>query len=221
MKEENQQTEPLQEIKDIRRIMERSSRFISLSGLSGIAAGLCALAGSLAGRIILHRYEGPFDSAGLFSGDDFSCLVIQLAGLALAVFIAAFITAFYLTWRKAKKLGLPLWDYTSKRLFWNMLIPLVTGAGFILAMLRNNEWRFVGPSCLLFYGLALVNASKYTLTDIRYLGYCEIIVGLVNMWFIGYSLYFWAVGFGVLHIIYGAIMWWKYERVTSSSRDSG
>ena len=91
-------------------------------------------------------------------------------------------------------------------------MPLAAGAGFILAMLRYDEWRFVAPSCLIFYGLALVNASKYTLTDIRYLGYCEIILGLINMFFIGYGLYFWAIGFGVLHIVYGAIMWFKYER---------
>ena len=79
-------------------------------------------------------------------------------------------------------------------------------------MLRYNEWRFVAPLTLIFYGLALVNASKYTLTDIRYLGICEIILGLVNTQYVGYGLYFWAIGFGILHIIYGVIMWIKYER---------
>ena len=93
-----------------------------------------------------------------------------------------------------------------------MIVPLVAGGAFILAMLRYDEWRFVAPSSLIFYGLALVNASKYTLSDIRYLGYCEIILGLVSMFFIGSGLYFWAAGFGVLHIFYGTIMWYKYER---------
>jgi hypothetical protein len=93
-----------------------------------------------------------------------------------------------------------------------MIVPLVTGAAFIAGMLRYDIWIFVAPACLLFYGLALVNASKYTLSDIRYLGYCEIVLGLVNMFFIGYGLWFWAIGFGVLHIIYGIIMWSKYER---------
>ena len=207
-----QPDEPLQEIKDIRRIMERSSRFISLSGLSGIAAGLCALAGAVIGNNILENYYGNYNSSGFFSGDDFSRLKIKLGGLALAVFAAAFVSSFYLTWRKAKKDGLPVWDYTSKKLFWNMVIPLAAGAGFVLAMLWYDEWRFVAPACLVFYGLALVNASKYTLTDIRFLGYTEIGLGLINMFFIGYGLYFWTAGFGVMHIIYGAAMWWKYER---------
>lgn len=212
MNETSQQTDSLQDIKDIRRIMDRSSRFISLSGLSGIAAGVCALAGAVVANNILNNYYGSYNSQGFFSGDDFSRLKIRLAGLAAVVFAMAFASSFYLTWKKARKQELPVWDYTSRRLAWNMIVPLVTGAAFIAGMLRYDIWIFVAPACLLFYGLALVNASKYTLSDIRYLGYCEIVLGLVNMFFIGYGLWFWAIGFGVLHIIYGIIMWSKYER---------
>ena len=213
MNEQNQQADTLQDVRDIRKLMERSSRFISLSGLSGIAAGLVALAGAWVARsIIFKEYYSGYNTRKYFSADDFATLKTQLLGLAAGVFGLAFLLAFYFTWRKSNKLGRPLWDHTSRRLFWNMLIPLVAGGLFILAMLQHNDWRFVAPCCLIFYGLALVNSSKYTLTDIRYLGYCEIIVGLINTQFIGYGLYFWALGFGVLHILYGMIMWWKYER---------
>jgi hypothetical protein len=212
MEEKNKPTDSLQELKDIRKMMERSSRFISLSGLSGIAAGTFALAGAWIGRNILKEYYGSYNSRGIFSGDDFSGLKIKLVVLAAGIFVAAFVSSFYFTWRRTKKQGLPIWDHTSKRLFLNIMIPLLAGAAFILGMLRFDEWRFVAPSCLIFYGLALINASKYTLSDVRYLGYCEIILGLANMFFIGYGLYFWAAGFGILHIVYGAIMWFKYER---------
>lgn len=204
--------QPEQTLQDIRQLMERSSRFISLSGLSGIAAGALALAGAwLAGRI-LQNYYGSYNSRGFFTGDDFSRLKIKLIGLAAAVFVVAFTTSFYFTWRRARRQNVSIWGPVSKRLFWNMSVPLLAGAGFILAMLRYDDWSYVSSACLIFYGLALINASKYTLTDIRYLGYCEIVLGLVNMFYIGYGLYFWAAGFGLLHIIYGAVMWWKYER---------
>jgi hypothetical protein len=213
MSDQNQQQDTLQEVKDIRQMMERSSRFISLSGLSGVAAGVFALiAASIARYVIFKNYYIQYNERKYFDGDDFANLKIRLIGLAAAVFIVAFLSAFYFTWRKSTKQGVALWNHTSRRLLWNMVIPLVAGGFFILGMLQYNDWRFVSPACLIFYGLALVNASKYTLTDIRSLGYCEIIVGLINMQWIGYGLYFWALGFGVLHIIYGIVMWWKYER---------
>jgi hypothetical protein len=211
MEEQNQSTDSLQEVKDIKKIMERSSRFISLSGLSGIAAGICALIGALIANSILDNFKkNNVNDPQKIEGN--AWLSLELIGLAAAVFAVAFVLAFYMTWRKARKQNLPVWDYTSRRLMWNMIVPLTAGGLFILGMLQYDEWRFIAPACLIFYGLALINASKYTLTDIRYLGYLEIIVGVISMWWIGYGLYFWAIGFGLLHIIYGIIMWWKYER---------
>jgi hypothetical protein len=208
------QLETLQEISDIKRIMERSSRFISLSGLSGIAAGLCALTGAYFANNILNGYYFEYNHGGGYNDKNFESLKIKLLLLAGAVLAVALILSFIFTWRRAKQNHLPIWDLTARKLMWNILIPLIAGGLFILSMLQYSEWRFVAPACLIFYGLALVNGSKYTLTDIRYLGYLEIILGLVNAQFTGYGLYFWAVGFGILHIIYGVLMWWKYERQT-------
>jgi predicted lysophospholipase L1 biosynthesis ABC-type transport system permease subunit len=213
MSEINQPGDRLQDVRDIRRLMERSSKFISLSGLSGVAAGLCAIIGAAVARyVVFKNYYIEYAERGTFAAGDFQSLKLQLLLLAAIVFVAAFLSAFYFTWRKSSKNGHSLWDPISRRLFWNMVIPLATGTLFILAMLKHDEWRFVAPASLVFYGLALVNASKFTLADIRYLGYCEIILGLVCMQWLGYGLYFWAIGFGVLHIIYGIVMWTKYER---------
>jgi hypothetical protein len=212
MNEQNQPHNSLQDIHDIKRIMERSSRFISLSGLSGIAAGICALVGSYFAHILLEDYYVRYNDRLGYSALDFQKLKLNFLVLAAAVLAVALSSSFYFTWRRAKENSQPLWNLTSRKLMWNMLVPLVSGGLFILAMLQYSEWRFVAPACLIFYGLALVNGSKYTLSDIRYLGYCEIILGFINTQFIGYGLYFWAFGFGVLHIVYGAIMWWKYEK---------
>lgn len=211
MSDQNQ-SETLRDISDIRRIMERSSRFISLSGLSGIAAGLCALTGAWFGHSIIDKYYYEYNHGTGYSDKNFEALKIKLLILASIVLVAALVLAFIFTWRRAKQNRLPLWDLTARKLMWNILIPLISGGLFILAMLQNSEWRFVAPASLIFYGLALVNGSKYTLTDIRYLGFIEIILGLVNTQFTGSGLYFWAAGFGLLHIIYGIVMWSKYER---------
>lgn len=218
MSEQNQRSIPagqagLETLQDIKRIMERSSRFISLSGLSGVAAGICALVGAwIAREWLKNDYYEEYNRRGSFSGSDFQDIKLRLLILAGAVLAAALVTAFYFTWRKARHNNLPVWDMTAKRLTINMLIPLVAGGLFILSMLQYDEWRFAVPACLIFYGLALVNASRYTLSDVRYLGLMQIVLGLINTQYIGYGLYFWAFGFGVLHIVYGFVMWWKYEK---------
>lgn len=209
MNEQNQQT--LDTLQDIKRMMERSSRFISLSGLSGIAAGICALTGAWFGKQKLDEYYVIFNNGG-YSDNIFQQLKIDLFIIAFLVLAAALVAAFYFTWRKARHNKLPIWDLTAKRLTINTAIPLITGGLFILALYQQNDWRFIAPACLVFYGLALVNASKYTLSDVRYLGLFQILLGLINTQFPEKGLYFWAAGFGVLHIIYGFVMWWKYER---------
>lgn len=212
MSEQNQQSETLQEISDIKRIMERSSRFISLSGLSGIAAGLCALVGAYIAHEMFKDYYDVYNHGVGYTDPNFINLKLKLLIVAAIVLVAALLFAFLFTWRRARQNHLPVWDLTARKLMWNVLIPLVSGGLFILALYQYSEWRFIAPACLIFYGLALVNGSKYTLSEIRYLGYLEIVLGLISTQALGFGLYFWAIGFGVLHIVYGMIMWWKYER---------
>jgi len=205
------QHQPLEALQDIKRLMERSSRFISLSGWSGIAAGVCALAGAwLAQREI----KGFGNRIGEYSEyHSLLRLEINLLRIAVIVFICALLLAYLFTYRRARKNKLPLWDVTTRRLLINTMIPVVVGGMFIIGMLYNDVSSFVAPACLVFYGLGLVNGSKYTLGEIRYVGYGEIILGIINLWMLEHSLLLWAIGFGVLHIIYGIVMWWKYERM--------
>lgn len=204
---------PEQALADIRQMMERSSRFISLSGLSGIAAGLCALGGIY----IVTQKTGCWKIGEcLFPrlGVQGSRLERELYIIAGATFIAAFSLAYLFTWLRCRKKRIPMWGPVSRRLLWNVAIPLLSGAVFLYAMTGLKQYELVAPGCLVFYGLALVNASKYTFTEIRFLGYAEILLGLINCFCIGYGLHFLALGFGVLHILYGALMWWRYERTS-------
>lgn len=213
------QNDSLQELQHIKRMMERSSRFISLSGLSGIAAGLCALVGAWFARQEITEYvvenSPSFDDyrgTYIFT-NSLNTLIINLITIAFLTFAAAFITAFLFTYLRSKKEGVPLWGKTTIRLFWNTTIPLFAGGIYLLRSIDLGHFGLIAPGCLIFYGLALVNASKYTLGEVRYLGYAQILLGIINLWMVGYGLFFWAAGFGLLHIIYGLLMWFKYERV--------
>jgi len=205
------------ELRDIKQMMERSSRFISLSGLSGISAGICALIGAWLGNETIKTYGIEAGSLRRSLDDTYTLLHVyslygRLFQIALLTFAAALISAFIFTYRRSKITNVPIWGNTAQRLIINVTVPVVAGGIFLLALINNGVFGFIAPGCLIFYGLGVLNASKYTLPETRYLGYSEILIGLINLFFIGYGLYFWAIGFGFIHIIYGVFMWWKYER---------
>lgn len=195
----------LQDIHDIKNLMNRSSQFISLSGLSGVLAGIYALIGAAVVDQLLAKHESYYIT---LESRTFKLILLTAA----VVLLCSIVTAFILTYFKANKAGEKVWDSTSKRMIVNFLIPLVTGGIFAVLLLRNSSYGLIGPVTLIFYGLACVNASKYTLRDVRYLGITIVILGLISTEFSGYSLQFWALGFGVCHIIYGGIMYFKYDR---------
>jgi ABC-type phosphate/phosphonate transport system permease subunit len=215
------QLQPLDTLKDIRRMMERSSRFISLSGLSGIAAGVCALAGAwLANNVIEgntqsgHNYDvRELHNAGLNSSTGLQTYLSNtLVQIALGVLIAALAFGFFFTYLRSRKTGTPMWGATAKRLLINVSIPMLVGGIFLLKIMDEGSYGLIAPGCLIFYGLGLLNASKYTLSEVRYLGYAQILLGIICLQFMDNGLLLWALGFGVLHIVYGVFMWWKYER---------
>lgn len=195
----------LQALHDIQEMMAKSSRFLSLSGLSGITAGICALAGSFFAHQSISRYADNADIS-LFQ------LRNHLIIIGLLVFMAALIFAFVFTLRKSRLDKIPIGSMTSMRLLWNTFLPVGVGAAFILKLLMLRSYTLVIPVCLIFYGLALVNGSKYTLGEIKYLGYAELILGVSSLFLPTYGLFLWTTGFGILHIIYGFVMWRKYER---------
>jgi hypothetical protein len=202
----------LDTLTDIKRMMEKSTRFISLSGLSGIIAGVAALAGGFVGYWLIKDYYYQWDVLGNHAYNALFHLKVKLVAIALAILVVAIGSGCVLTWRRARRNGEAIWDGVARKVLINLAIPLAAGGIFVLGSLYNDIPVLVAPACLIFYGLALVNASKYTLSDIRYLGLVEILLGALNLFAVGYGLYFWVVGFGIMHIVYGTSMWMKYER---------
>ena len=196
-------------------MMEESSKFISLSGLSGILAGITALAGAAYGYFIIKSNMSiPLFDGFYFPLNGISISVFwQLLFAATITLIIAVSIGIVLTVKKAKKKGQPIWGSTSKRLLVNLLLPLLAGGCFSLALAYHGLFGLIAPVTLIFYGLSLLNASKYTLGDIRNLGLLEIALGLIASFFIGYGILFWAIGFGALHIVYGVVMYFKYDKV--------
>jgi hypothetical protein len=202
------------DLKIIKKMMEESSRFLSLSGLSGVFAGLVALAGGVAAHFIILKTKSSIMDGLLInlSLRESGKMTTLLFADAMIVLILALTGAFYFSNRKSKTKGLKIWTPVSKRLIINLFVPLIAGGFFILLLYIADQWLMIVPAMLIFYGLALVNAGKFTYDEIFYLGITEIITGMLAGIFQGSPLFFWVFGFGFLHIGYGLFMYRKYER---------
>ncbi len=208
MKEEQ---DYIRDIADIRSMMERSSKFLSLSGWAGIMAGIYALSGAYIAWKFLGFNPGEIVCNTEKSGSSYSSLLNVIA-LAIAILILAAGTAIFLSYKKSAKRGEKLWNPTSKRLLINMAVPLTAGGLLILILISKGLIGLIAPFTLLFYGLAIYNAGKFTYRAVKILGLVEISLGLIGSYFVEYGLFFWALGFGVVHIIYGIYIHYRYEK---------
>jgi uncharacterized Tic20 family protein len=202
------------DIASIRSLMERSSKFISLSGFSGVLAGIYALIGAAVAYFML--YDGHSRMYSIHESPEKAifedALLVKLITIAGVVLVFSVGTGMMLTYQKAKRKNQPMWGKASKDLLYSMLVPLLSGGFLIIILVYRGYYGVVAPASLIFYGLALIGASNFTFTDVRFLGLCDVLLGLIAACLPGYGLVLWALGFGVLHIVYGSVMYFKYDR---------
>jgi hypothetical protein len=190
----------LDDIRHIRSMMERSSKFLSLSGMSGVSAGLFALLGAIAAYFIL---EGKLSFTG--------SLLYDLIITAVLILFFASSSGFYFSFRKARKSNSKLWMPVTWQILQDFSVPMIVGGLLCLIFIFKDLSFLIAPSMLIFYGLSLIYAGARTYKDIKILGFCEILLGLIALIVNEYSLIFWAIGFGALHIVYGIVMYYKYD----------
>lgn len=208
-----QQSSPIDDLKHIRQMMEESSKFLSLSGLSGIAVGTVALIGAAVAHFyILDSGAVKYDEyLRVLPGYFNKGIRISMILTALVVLVAALTSAWYISYRKSRKLHIGFWTPSTKNMVYGLLSVLVTGGLFCLILIYQGYFRIIASVMLLFYGIALINASKYSKQDIKTLGYTEILLGLLAALWLNHGLLFWTIGFGLVHIVYGILMYVKYD----------
>jgi hypothetical protein len=202
-----QKEQYVNEIKAIRQMMEQSSRFLSLSGLSGIMIGLYAIIGAIFANYLIHNSVMPNSN-----------LVSQLFFLAVVILMISLVTVVVLTYRKTIRDGHKIWNKGTRMLILNLAVPLLSGGLLISIFIIRGLYETISPSLLVFYGLALVNASKFTRQEIYYMGLCQISIGIIAAFLPGYSLILWAFGFGAVHIFYGTIMHFRYDHISKTKK---
>ena len=201
---------PEQELAEIKSMMERSTRFLSLSGLAGILAGIYAFAGAGIAWywIYFPSTEYGIDVEAISQAD----LQFNLLVLAVIVLLLAIGTAYLLSQQKSQKNSNRFWTPASKRFLLALFLPVFAGGVFSFALIHESSYQLIAPATLIFYGLGLINASHFTLGEIKNLGIGQLVLGVIAAFFPQYGLLCWALGFGILHVIYGSMMYYRYDR---------
>ena len=195
-------SEALNTLNDIKEMMERSSKFKAINGLSIVIVGILA---SLVSAYI-YFFLGDYH---INTPAKWRTTIV----VALVLLVVAFMTVFFMAYLKAKRHQLRFaMDGTMRRLLLNFFIPMAAGGLLCIALLLQQHYGLVSSITLVFYGLALINASHFSYPALRYLGYFELALGLIDCFLVEYALLTWFLGFGVAHIVFGIIFMLKYER---------
>ncbi len=201
---------PEQELAEIKSMMERSTRFLSLSGLAGILAGTFAITAAALAYYWIYYPNFPLGAPMEIENSDE--IFFKILPIAIILLVFSVSTAWFLSSKKSIKQSTKIWTPAGKRFIQAFAIPLVVGGVFCLALVYHGYLEIIAPATLIFYGLGLANASQFTLGDIKYLGYCQLGLGILALFFPGFQFLAWSLGFGVLHIVYGSVMYYKYDR---------
>ena len=212
----NQYTEQLEALTEIRSMMEKSTRFLSLSGATGISIGIIALVAAAICFIISGVAPFEYPDFYYYLGSKESVLGMQphifiLVLMGITILFSSAV-GFYYTHKKTKANNVNLWTKSFRLMAINIAIPLITGGIFCIFLLLRGVPEFAAPAMLIFYGLSLINGAKYTLQDVNSLGILEIVLGLIALYVNKYGLEFWAIGFGIFHIIYGAKIYFSQSK---------
>jgi hypothetical protein len=208
----------LQQISTIKSLMESNTKFLSLSGLSGVWAGSVALVGCALTALYMHDNFFLTNTWSVIVAENNNPLYANSNAITLFLFaciILFFAVAggFVFTYFKVQQLGETLWNSVSKKMLFELFSILSVGGIFCIIQLMQHQFLYLISTTLLFYGLALFHISKYTVRDIQYLSFLLILLGLLNTIFHNHGVLFWCIGFGLLHIFYGTAMYFKYDRI--------
>ena len=202
----------------IKDLMEKSTKFSNLSGIAVFFTGILAMIGAsfvyfdigFSVSELDISYTQLINQNG--EPEDLFLKLKLLVFIASLILISSLVILYITALKKSGKEGIPLLNSSFSRTLKSLFIPLFSGGIFCLLLINHHMYGFVAPATLIFYGLGLVSSSKFSYSELEFLGYFELLLGFIASFFIGSGLLFWIIGFGVCHIVFGLLIHFKYDK---------
>ena len=178
-------------VRFIREMMERSSSFTAVPGYGGMLMGATAVvAAYIASQQIYLR--------------DWLIVWLTEACLAAAIGILAM-------WQKSRIAGESLMSAPARKFAFGFAAPLVSGIAVTLGLWRNEHYEVMAPVWMLSYGAAVVTGGAFSVRAVPVMGWAFIAFGAASFALpAAYGNYMMLASFGILHIVFGAIIARKY-----------
>lgn len=202
-------------LSDIRDMMSKSSRFQSVSGYSIVVVGLLAAVASLITAVFIGVENGFPCSEKLqhFAVMDTAVRTKSIAITGMVLFALSLLTVFFFAYIKSKRHQLRFaFDKRMGQMLLDFFIPLAVGGVLSIVLVMQQHYGLTSSIMLIFYGLALVNCSHYTYPVFRYLGYVELLLGIIDCFTMSHALLTWFLGFSVAHIVFGIVYILLFDR---------
>ncbi|MBC7901251.1 MAG: hypothetical protein H7070_14490 [Saprospiraceae bacterium] len=182
----------LDNLRYIRETMERSTHFTAVPGYGGILMGVTAIAAAYIASIQI----------------DFRAW--QMTWLAEAGL--AFVIGLFAMWQKSKIAKTPLMSAPAKKFALGFAPPLICGVILTFALLRlGTDKDMVVGVWLLLYGAAVVCGGMSSVKAVSIMGWLFMLLGALAFFVPAmYSDWLMALSFGLLHIVFGAVIARKY-----------
>src|SRR2546423_6835328 len=175
----------------IRETMERATPFTGISGLGEIAIGATALVAS-----VIAAQQPAFKA----------WLAIWLAEGLISLLIAGWSMD-----RKARAVQMPLVSGPGRKAVFSLSPPLIAGGLLTIVLVRAGLTNAIPGVWLLLYGTGVITGGMFSVGEVAAMGLCFIGLGAIALFSPpAFANWFMAVGFGGLHVLFGAIIVRKY-----------
>jgi len=181
----------MNDLRFIRQMMERSASFTAVPGWGMILMGGTAIMTA----VVSTRLEGTGNWLYLWLGESILAILIGIVSMGY----------------KARLANSSLFSGAGGKFMINLFAPILAGVPLTAVLFQQGRTEALPGLWLLLYGVGVITGGAFSVRVIPLMGACFAAVGAAALFLpSAWGNVMLALGFGGLHILFGAIIAWRH-----------